>query len=325
MSPKRIIECNGLKKYFPLGGFFRTSNWVRAVDDVTLVIDQEETLGIAGESGCGKTTLARCILRLIKPDAGQIYFDGEPLGSKRKELKEFRRRTALVFQDPSSSLDPRKKVADIVGEPLAIHKLAYGEERHTKVLGILEAVGLTKNHLYRYPHEFSGGQLQRIAIARALATNPTFVVLDEPTSALDVSVQAQVLNLLNDLQEKFGLTYMFISHDLTSMRHISKRIAIMYLGKIIEFGFVEEIFENPLHFYTKALLSAIPTPNPNLKRERIILEGDVPSPIDPPSGCRFHTRCWKRLPKCKMVEPELVEVEVDHYAACWLAGSQARS
>lgn len=318
MTSTKIVECSGLKKYFPIRGFLRTSSWVHAVDDVAFFINQGETLGIAGESGCGKTTLARCILRLINPDQGQITFEGKLLGSRRKELKEFRRKTALVFQDPSSSLDPRKTVADIVGEPLAIHGLAHGDERYEKVLDNLRRVGLERDHMHRYPHEFSGGQAQRIAIARALVTNPSFVVLDEPTSALDVSVQAQVLNLLNDLQKGLGFTYMFISHDLITVRHVSHRIAIMYLGKIIESGSEEVVFENPLHPYTQALLSAIPLPDPDIKRKRIILSGDVPSPINPPSGCRFHTRCWKKLPKCKKIDPKYIEIEDDHYVACHL-------
>lgn len=316
--PSRLVEVVGMKKYFPIKQFLKKPNYVHAVDDVSFFVNKGETLGVAGESGCGKTTLARCTLQLIKPDGGNIYFDGKLMSSKKQYLKEFRRRTALVFQDPSSSLDPRMTIADVVGEPLAIHNLAQGEERDARVLELLRSVGLELDHMYRYPHEFSGGQKQRIAVARALAVNPDLILLDEPTSALDVSVQAQVLNLLDGLQKKLGLTYMLISHDLNTVRHISHRIAIMYLGKIVESGSDQAVFENPLHPYTQALLSANPSPDPTMKKKRIILKGDPPSPINPPPGCRFHTRCLQRMPICEKEEPKYFEVEKEHFVACHL-------
>jgi oligopeptide/dipeptide ABC transporter ATP-binding protein len=314
----RMIEVTGLKKYFQIKQFLKKPSYVHAVDNVDFFIDKGQTLGIAGESGCGKTTLARCTLQLIKPDAGSIKFDGKLMGSKRRDLKEFRRRTALVFQDPSSSLDPRMTIADVVGEPLAINGMAHGEEREARILELLKSVGLELDHMYRYPHEFSGGQKQRIAIARALAVNPSLVLLDEPTSALDVSVQAQVLNLLDNLQKNLGLTYMLISHDLNTVRHISHRIAIMYLGKIVEYGSDTAVFESAMHPYTRALLSANPLPDPTVKKARIILKGDVPSPINPPSGCRFHPRCPSRMPICEKEDPKYLEVEKEHFVACHL-------
>ncbi len=342
-----LIETKGLKKYYPiLGGVFKKRiGDVKAVDGVDINVRKGECLGLVGESGCGKTTLGKTILRLMEPTSGHIYFD-VPEGIKKKieemesstnsnsheyqllkdrydlsafrgkKLKSMRRRMQIVFQDPSSSLNPRMLVKDIVGEPLKVHRLAKGKEARERVLELLMRVGLTEDHLYRYPHEFSGGQRQRIAIARALATNPEFVVLDEPTSALDVSVQAQILNLLQDLQDEFSLTYMFITHHLLVVRHIANRICVMYLGKIVEEASTKELFERPLHPYTQALLSAIPVPNPDAKRERIILQGDVPSPANPPSGCRFHPRCPYTTQRCKEEEPSLKDVGGGHRVAC---------
>ena len=345
-----LIEVKKLRKYYPiLGGVFkRRVGDVRAVDGVSLSIKKGECLGLVGESGCGKTTLGKTILRLTEPTSGYIYFDvpeeikreieklenstnsnshkykklrnGYDLSTfQGKRLKSMRRRMQIVFQDPSSSLNPRMLIKDIVGEPLKVHNLAKGLEERERVLQLLMKVGLTEDHLFRYPHEFSGGQRQRIAIARALATDPEFVILDEPTSALDVSVQAQILNLLQDLQNELSLTYMFITHHLFVVRHIANRICVMYLGKIVEEASTEELFEKPLHPYTRALLSAIPIPDPDVKKERIILKGDVPSPINPPSGCRFYPRCPYAIPKCKEKEPLLRNFGNEHLVACHLA------
>ena len=318
---------------------------IKAVDGVNLKIRKGECLGLVGESGCGKTTLGKTILRLLKPTKGHIYFDVseeikqkvEKLEESRdsnsqklqelegaydlsnfegKRLKKLRRRMQIVFQDPSSSLNPRMLIKDIVGEPLGVHGLAKGLAKRERVINLLERVGLSKDHLFRYPHEFSGGQRQRIAIARALATNPDFVILDEPTSALDVSVQAQILNLLQDLQKEFGLTYLFITHHLLVVEYISHRIAVMYLGKIVELADTKELFKNPMHPYTQALLSAIPIPDPEVRSHRTILKGDVPSPIDPPSGCVFHTRCSLATKECDERIPDLVSLGDGHYVAC---------
>lgn len=317
MSDK-IIRCVGVKKYFPAQGFWKTKAWVRAVDGLTFEINKGESFGVAGESGCGKSTLANCLLRLTGLTEGEIYFAGQLLGSKRKELRVFRRKTGLVYQDPLSSLDPRMTIADIVGEPLRIQKLLHGVDRDEKVLEVMEKVGLTSDHMFRYPHEFSGGQKQRIAIARAIVTNPDFVVLDEPTSALDVSVQGQILNLLSELRMKLGLSYMFISHNLAVIEHMCDRIAILYLGKIMESAPTDKLFKTPLHPYTQALFSAIPEVNIRGVTERIILKGDLPSPLKPPPGCRFHPRCWRAFSKCNEVEPLLTENEPKHYVACHL-------
>ncbi len=319
---KPLVETRDLRKLFPVRKLFRTLGHVHAVDGVNLQIMRGETLGLVGESGCGKTTLGRLILALIKPTSGTVLFDGKDVFKlKGKELLEFRRRAQIVFQDPYSSLDPRMMVFDIIYEPLLVHKRHFHiEDPEEYVVSLLEKVGLKREHLYRYPHEFSGGQRQRIAIARALALQPEFIVLDEPTSALDVSVQAQILNMLKDLQRSMGLTYLYISHDIATVKYMSDRIAVMYLGKIVELADSQELFEKPLHPYTQALLSAIPEPDVEAKRmkTRIILKGEVPSPINPPPGCRFAPRCFKRMDVCDKEEPQLVEVEKGHWVACHL-------
>jgi len=314
-----LIEVEGLKKYFPVrGGLFqRVTGYVRAVDGVDFIIKRGDIFGLVGESGCGKTTLGRACLRLIEPTGGEIRFeDTNLLKLSLNEMQKMRRNMQMVFQDPFSSLDPRQMVKDIVGEGLVIHGLAEGPELQENVLQTMEKVGLKKEHLYRYPHEFSGGQRQRIGVARALILNPKLIVLDEPTSALDVSVQAQILNLLLKLQKELGLTYMFISHNLSVIEYMSDRIAVMYVGKIVEMGTKVELFENPLHPYTRALFSAIPIPDPDFKHEKIILKGDVPSPLNPPSGCRFHPRCPYNRPSCNESEPELINVGNEHLVAC---------
>jgi oligopeptide transport system ATP-binding protein len=292
---------------------------VRAVDDVSLTVGRGETLGLVGESGCGKSTLCRTLLRLIEPTSGSMRFDGRELADMgRGELQQMRREMQMIFQDPYASLNPRKRVGQVVGDPLQLHGIASGEERKRRVQELLERVGLNPEHYNRYPHEFSGGQRQRIGIARALALNPKLIVADEPVSALDVSIQAQIINLLSDLQSEFGLTYIFVAHDLGVVRHVSDRIAVMYLGKIVEIGPAEEVYTNPIHPYTLSLLSAIPIPDPraNAQREPVVLEGDVPSPANPPAACRFHTRCRYATEICSDVEPELIDHGGGHYAAC---------
>jgi oligopeptide/dipeptide ABC transporter ATP-binding protein len=314
-----LVRCEQLVKYFPvkLGLFQRVEAHVHAVDNVDLRIEKGETLGLVGESGCGKTTLGRVILGLERPTSGRVLFDGQDINALGSdELKQIRRRMQIIFQDPYSSLNPRRTVRSTIMEPLTIHRIGTIAERRKRVMSLMKEVGLRPESADRYPHEFSGGQRQRIGIARALALNPSLIIADEPVSALDVSIRSQVLNLLEDLQEKYGLTYLFISHDLSVVEHISDRVAVMYLGKIVEIGPRDEIFDNTLHPYTEALLSAVPTPDPEAKRERIILEGDVPSPIDPPKGCRFHPRCWLRIDVCSSVEPPLKEVGNGHAAAC---------
>jgi oligopeptide/dipeptide ABC transporter ATP-binding protein len=365
MSDDILIEVRGLQKYFPIrrGILNRGSHAVRAVDDVSFYIRKGETLGLVGESGCGKTTTGRCILHLTKPTGGNIYWkmpadvrsrlqdleakeselelhmgDGNN-GSKKEmdevqgsleeirdryslesrspeELRQMRRNMQIVFQDPYSSLNPRMLIKDIVSEPLVVHGIARGQEVRDRIKGLMEAVGLSPEHLYRFPHEFSGGQRQRIGVARALALNPELVVLDEPTSALDMSVQAQILNMLNDLQTTYELTYLYISHDLSTIHYMCDRVNVMYLGKIVESARKDELFSRPLHPYTKALLSSIPVPDPDLKKERVPLAGEIPSPANPPTGCRFHTRCKYRQSRCELEAPPLIEVGKEHFVAC---------
>ncbi len=315
---KKLLEVVDLKEYFDINvGAFKTKP-LKAVDGVSFFVNKGETLGLVGESGCGKTTVGRTILNLYKPTSGKIIFDGKEIKDK-KSLAEFRRKATMVFQDPYSSLDPRMTVEDIIAEPLDIHKMCpTKEERRKRVLELMGYVGLNSEHASRYAHEFSGGQRQRIGIARALAVNPEFIVCDEPVSALDVSIQAQVVNMFEDLQKKLGLTYLFIAHDLLVVRHISDRIAVMYLGKLVEVAPSDEICDYPLHPYTKALMSAVPLPDPKAAREseRIVLEGDIPSPLDAPSGCPFRMRCPVAEEKCSLSMPELKEVKPGRFVAC---------
>jgi oligopeptide transport system ATP-binding protein len=315
-----LLEVKGLKKYFPVDrGWRKERTFIRAVDGVDLSIRPGETLGLVGESGCGKTTVGRLILRLIEPTEGEILFEGRDLiRLDKREIHPMRRAFQIIFQDPFASLNPRMTVSEIVGRPMEIHGLVERPQRNERVSQLLESVGLRREHLSRYPHEFSGGQRQRIGIARALATQPRLIVADEPTSALDVSVQAQILNLLRQLQKEFGLTYLFISHNITVIRHISDRIAVMYLGKVVEMAEKRALFRSPAHPYTQALLAAVPSLDPRKRRGEAILEGDVPSPIHPPSGCRFHTRCRYALPKCLEEEPFFHQVEDGRWVACHL-------
>jgi len=315
-----LVEVKGLRKYFPMPkGWLKENVYVRAVDGVDFSIHRGETLGLVGESGCGKTTVGRLILKLIEPTDGEILFEGKNLALlDKKGIHPLRRAFQIIFQDPFASLNPRMTVGEIVGRPMAIHRLVDPSQRDERVAQLLESVGLQREHLYRYPHEFSGGQRQRIGIARALATQPKLIVADEPTSALDVSVQAQILNLMRQLQKVFGLTYLFISHNIGVIRHISDRVAVMYLGKIVEMGEKRALFQSPKHPYTRALLTAVPSLDPRRKREEVILEGDVPSPIRPPSGCRFHTRCRHVLAQCLEEEPLFHPVEENQWVACHL-------
>lgn len=317
-----LLDVRNLKTYYPVvGGVLRRrTGWVKAVDDVSFAIKRGETLGLVGESGCGKTTIGRSIIRLLKPVGGQVLFEGQDiLKLPSDQMKKARKDLQIIFQDPYGSLNPRMPVGDIIGEGLMVHGMKNRKEREKVVQEFLSVVGLRKEYVRRYPHEFSGGQRQRIGIARALALRPKLVVGDEPVSALDVSIQSQVLNLLKDLQREFGLTYLFIAHDLSVVEYISDRVAVMYLGKMVELATVEELYANPRMPYTQALLSAIPTTDPSVKKQRIVLQGDVPSPINPPSGCPFRTRCWLAQDVCAEKTPPLREVSPNHWAACHFA------
>ena len=319
-----LLDARNIVKYFPIKGgvFLKQIAAVKAVDNVSLKINEGETLGLVGESGCGKTTFGRAILRLEEPTAGEVYFEGENiLAYDKRQMRALRKKMQIIFQDPFSSLNPRKTVSHIVGEPLLVHGIKNSRERDERVLDLLRVVGLRKENMRRYPHQFSGGQRQRIGVARALALQPKLVVCDEAVSALDVSIQAQVINLLKELQDDFGLTYLFISHDLSVVEHVSDRVAVMYLGKIVEIASSKNLYKAPLHPYTQALLSAVPIPDPSVPRaNRIILKGDVPSPIDPPPGCSFHPRCLYAQKTCSQSDPPLNEVNPGHFAACFFAG-----
>jgi len=317
-----LIRVEELVKYFPVrtGLLQRVSNWVKAVDNVSFTIREGETFSLVGESGCGKTTVGRTMLRLVEPTSGKVYFDGrEILQLSESELKDIRREMQIIFQDPYASLDPRVPIGESIMEGPNIHGIGTRQERFGIMLDVLHKVGLEPYHARRYPHEFSGGQRQRIGIARALTLLPKFIVCDEPVSALDVSIQSQILNILKELQAEFSLTYLFIAHNLSVVEHISDRVAVMYLGKIVELTSRNELFRNPMHPYTQALISAIPIADPHLKRQRTILKGDVPSALNPPAGCRFHTRCPIAIEQCSQEAPPFKELRIDHWVACWLA------
>lgn len=321
LEPQKLLEVRDLRKYFSLsaGLFGSGGRVVKAVDGVSFWVRRGETLGLVGETGCGKTTVGRTVVRLYQPTAGSVVFDGTDISNLREEeLRPFRKRMQMVFQDPYASLNPRMTVGEIIAEPLEMHTNLSKRERQERVFQLLELVRLNREHANRFPHEFSGGQRQRIGLARALAVEPEFIVCDEPISALDVSIQAQIVNMFEDLQQQFGLTYLFIAHDLSMVKHISSRVAVMYLGKIVELASSAELYEKPLHPYTQALLSAIPIPDPRVEaeRKRIILEGDVPSPVNPPSGCRFRTRCRYATAECAEAEPPLRDVGAGHLVAC---------
>jgi len=325
-NPENILEVNALKEYFPIkSGFFkRTVGYVKAVDGISFNIKKGTTMGLVGESGCGKTTVGRTILRLYPKSGGEVLFNGEDVNKlDKKSLRSVRPKMQIVFQDPYSSLSPRLPVGEIIGEAVREHNIVPLEQFDDYITKIMQSCGLQEYHKDRYPHEFSGGQRQRICIARALALNPEFIVCDEPVSALDVSIQAQIINLLRDLQKEYGLTYLFISHDLSVVEHISDAVGVMYLGSMVEYAPTSELFANPLHPYTEALFSAIPVPDPNYKMNRIILEGNIPSPANPPSGCKFHTRCRKCMEVCKSVVPKRIDMGNDHYVVCHLFDEEA--
>ncbi len=316
----KLIEIKNLKKFFYVGKVIAGKReTLRAVDDISFFINRKEVLGLVGESGCGKTTCGKMILRILDPTSGSIFFDNEEITHLNKsEMQRFRRKMMIIYQDPFGSLDPRMRIGKTIAEPLEVHNIGTSRERKDRVIELMEKVGLSSDQINRYPHEFSGGQRQRIGIARALATNPEFIVADESVSALDVSIQAQIINLLKQLQEEFGLTLLFVAHDLSVVKHISDRVAVMYLGKIVEMAEKQPLFNKPKHPYTQALLSAIPIPDPKQRKQQAIIMGDVPSPVNPPKGCRFHTRCPKVMDICKREEPQLREIEPDYYTACHL-------